>query len=161
MGWNFAFIVFVWIFAQFSLGVDYAKFYPQLIDYVSAQEIVISGYAGGGAMCLVLFAYLMRGLGFYSVVYLISKIAFALSQLTVCAVSFAAVAFWFYVPQNLWTDLSIYALAVPFLWLGASSASLWIFDFNYPISERLYNNILVAIISVVLTLILTYFGIRI
>lgn len=158
MIWNFVIIAFAWAVAQFSWGADYAELYQELILYVESHDIVISGYLAGGAFALVGLSYMFRGFGWYSLVFLISKVSFFISQFAVCLFSYAAVAFWFYASGNLWADVGYLVAALPFLWLFASSISLWIFDFNYPVAERIYDNILLAIISIVSVLAASFFG---
>ncbi len=159
MIWNFVIIAILWATAEFSWGVDYSETYKELIQYLEGHDIIISSYIAGGAFALVGFSYLFRAMGWYSLVFLMSKAAFYVSQFAVCLVSYAAVALWFYVSRNLWADMGYLFAALPFLWLFASSISLWIFDFNYPVTEKIYNNILLAIISVVAVLALSFFGI--
>jgi hypothetical protein len=158
MIWNFVIIAILWATAEFSWGVDYTVIYEALIEYLEGHDILMSGYLAGGAFGLVGLAYIFRALGWYSLVFLVSKASFYVSQFAVCLFSYAAIALWFYVSRNLWADVGYLVAAVPFLWLFSSSVSLWIFDFNYPVAERIYNNILLAIISIVVVLALSFFG---
>ena len=138
--------------------MEYSEVYEVLIKYLEGHDIALSGYIVGGAFGLVGLSYIFRAMGWYSLVFLMSKASFYISQFAVCFVSYAAVALWFYVSRNLWADVGYLIAALPFIWLFASSISLWIFDFNYPVTERIYNNILLAIISVVAVLALSFFG---
>ena len=159
MIWNFVIIALFWAIAQFAWGTDYAEFYKELIKFVNENDILLSAYLVGGASGLVASAYIFRGMGLYSLVFLLSKMSFYISQFAVCLFAYAGVAFWFYVSQNLWADIGYLMAAQPFIWLFASSISLWIFDFNYPVAEKIYDNILLAIIGVVAVLALSFFGI--
>ena len=158
MIWNFVIIALLWAVAEFSWGVDYTILYEELILYIEEHDFVLSGYIAGGAFALVGLSYVFRAMGLYSLVLLMSKAFFYLSQFAVCLFSYAAVALWFYVSRNLWADVGYLVAALPFLWLLASSISLWIFDFNYPIADKIYNNILLAIISVVAVLAASFLG---
>lgn len=157
MIWNFVIIAILWAVAEFSWGVDYTLLYEELILYIEGHDFVLSGYIGGGAFGLVALAFIFRSMGMFSLVFLMSKASFYVSQFAVCLFSYAAVALWFYVSRNLWADIGYLIAALPFLWLFASSISLWIFDFNYPVTEKIYNNILLAIISVVAVLAASFF----
>ena len=158
MVWNFVIIALVWAGAEFSWGVNYPDLYQEMMQYINEHEVLLAGYSVGGAFGLVVLSYMFRAFGWYSLVFLMSKLAFYLSQFLVCLISYSAVSFWFYVSQNLWADMGYVVAATPFVWLFAASISLWLFDFNYPVAEKIYNNIVVAIISVVVVLAMSFTG---
>ena len=124
MVWNFVIIALVWAGAEFSWGVDYSNLYQNMMEYVDEHEVLLSSYSVCAAFGLVILSYVFRALGWYSLVFLVSKLAFYVSQFIICLVAYSAVSFWFYVSKNLWADMGYIIAAMPFLWLLASSISL-------------------------------------
>ena len=161
MIWNFIIIAVVWGIGDFAWGVDYGALYPQLVSLLQERQTMLAAYVVGFSGALVLSSYLFQGLGWYSMLFMVSKLAFYLGQFLVCLVSFGAVLFWLYTASNLWVDMGYLNALLPFVWLFAASFSLGIFDFNYPVTERIYNHMLLAILSVLAVMLLALSGLNI
>jgi hypothetical protein len=99
-----------------------------------------------GSLVFVAVTFLLGETGFYSLMRLLGKMLFELSQSANYFVCLAAVIFYFQLHVNLWLDLGIVA-AIPFETFLASCLALYLFDFNYPIGERLRENFGAAVLS--------------
>lgn len=161
MIWNFIIIVVGWGIGEFAWGLDYGALYPQLVRLLQERQTMLAACVAGFSCALVLFSYLFQGLGWYSLLFMVSKLAFHLGQFLVCLVSFGSVLFWLYTASNLWVDMGYLNALLPFVCLFAASFSLGIFDFNYPVTEKIYNHVLLAILSVLAVMFLAISGINI
>jgi len=150
---NFIIIWFFWLGGEFVLGWNFTAYYELVFAYLAENQINLFVYGTLGSLGFVFIAYILRDLGLFSLMRLFSKLIFEFSQFVICFVSIFAVIFVFQQHLNLWKDLGILAV-VPFEMLLASCASLTMFDFNYPLGEKLLNNVGVPALSI-LTVILS------
>lgn len=136
----------LWLAAHFVYGVDFAVLAEELTQLVAAHGSSVLLYAGASAVALPVVSLFFRGLGSYSVMYLLDKFCFWLGQFLVAVVSLVAVIFWFEAEANLWSLLGAVA-ALPFLMLVSAAFSLKLFDFNYPLKETLINSLGLPVLS--------------
>lgn len=141
-----------------ALEGGYQAFYEAFAAYVSGQAYTLVLYGVAGSIAIVLLSLIFRGLGWYAVMYILSKCFFWLSQFCVTLLSVAAVIFWLDFQKNLWWDLGVMAGSIPFLVLVASGYSLKQFDFNYPIARAFEASLALPILSVVIIFTVAYFS---
>jgi len=143
---NIFVIAFFFLFAILS-EVDLQLFYNSMVEYLQANDMQLVG--GGVLLSLGLLALsvVFNAIRWYSVLLAMSKLAFALSKLFACLVSLLVVACFVQSGINLWLEIGFLPACLPFLFLGASSMSIRIFDFNYPIRNELVAYFLLLALS--------------
>jgi hypothetical protein len=145
-------IALLWLGSFVSYDLDYAELYARGLDYLQLHQGQVVGYAIAGTMGLVLGVFVLGQIRSFALVHLLARLTFEASQFAICLLSFAAVVFWFDFGRNLWADLGVLA-AVPFLVLAASCLGLWIFDFNYPLHNRILRNLTLPVLSLAIIVI--------
>lgn len=148
---NISITLLVWGFFHMMFEPDYAALYAGLIDSVTVRQTSILAWGFMGAALLVAGSYLCSFLGMYSLMYFLAKTFFELSQLAVCAVSVLSLAIWFLTRRNLWLDAAVVTYVLLYIYLGASALSLYIFDFNYPLKDKLASAAVLPIVATMLT----------
>lgn len=143
---NFVIIGLIWLGGQFIYGIDFAEYYELVVNYLSGNELNLLVYGTLGSICFVFISFVLRDVGFFSLMHMLSNFVFELSQFAICFVSIFAVIFVFQLQHNLWLDLGILAV-IPIEVLLASCTSLYLYDFNYPLGEKLLDNTGVLIFS--------------
>lgn len=146
-------IALLWLGSVISYNPDYAAISARTLHYLHLHQGQIAGYAILVAMGLVLGAFILGQIRSFSLLHLLARGFFEVSQFAICLLSFAAVVFWFDFNLNLWAALGSLLVAVPFLMLAASCLSFWIFDFNYPLYNRILRNLTLPALSLVIILI--------
>jgi hypothetical protein len=150
-------IAFVWLVSILVYDVKYQELYALTLDFLHSHRWQTMGYGILAPLGLLLCAFFLGRVSFFRPLYLLARIFFEASQLFIYLLSFGAVVFWFDFRQNLWVDLGMLA-ALPVLSLIASCCSLWIFDFNYPLRNRIQRNLLLAALSLVIIFIAARVG---
>jgi hypothetical protein len=150
-------IAIVWLGTMLAHDVNYQEIYAMALDFLHAHRGQAIGYGILAPLGLLLCSFFLGRVSFFSPLHLLARVFFEASQLFIYVLSFAAVVFWFDFGQNLWLDLGIFA-AVPFVSLIASCCSLWVFDFNYPLSNRIQRNLLLPALSLAIIFIAVYIG---
>jgi hypothetical protein len=150
-------IAFVWLGSILVYDVNYQELYILALDFLHAHRGQMMGLGILAPLLLLLCSFFLGRVSFFSPLYLLVRVFFEANQLFIYLLSFAAVVFWFDFRQNLWLDLGMLA-ALPFVSLIASCYSLWIFDFNYPLSNRIQRNLLLPAISLVIIFVAAYVG---
>jgi hypothetical protein len=135
-----------WFGGRFIYGVDFAKLYEFAVNVSSQNQWLLVSCGTIGSLFFIFVAFILSESGLFSLLHALSKLCFELSQFVICSLSFFAVIFFYQLQMNLWWDLGILAL-IPFEILAASCFSLYLFDFNYPLGEKLLNNIVAPIVS--------------
>ncbi|MEW6595111.1 MAG: hypothetical protein AB1413_09605 [Thermodesulfobacteriota bacterium] len=138
-----------WLAARFVYGVDFTLVAEAVTSFVAARATALLVYAGLSAVTLPFVSLLFRGLGSYAVMYLLDRFCFWLGQFLVALLSAAAVIFWFETGVNLWGGLGA-TVALPFLVLASAAISLKLFDFNYPLKERLMGSLWLPVASLLI-----------
>lgn len=139
-----------------ALEGGYQAFYEVFATFVADQAYTLALYGVAGSVAIVLLSLIFRGFGWYTVMFVLSKCFFWLSQFCVTLFSVAAVVFWLDFQKNLWWDLGLLVGSIPFLALFASGYSLKQFDFNYPITRAFEASMALPILSVLIIFISAY-----
>jgi hypothetical protein len=130
---------------------DYAVLYLNFLDYVLPRQTFILMVGLAGSALHVILASLCSALGLYVLMFLLAKVFFELSQLGVCLVSVSSLIFWFTAQRNIWFDAPVLIYLLLYTVLAASAFALYLFDFNYPLKEKLSSHLLLPVIATVLT----------
>ncbi len=144
---DFAIFALVWLGARFAWGVDLDAFHAGLFRLVAEGRGSLLGSALIVVCTLLLISYLCGTLRWYGPLYLLSRITFELSQLVLVCISCDAVILWFVNGINLWAQLGPLVASLPFLTFGASCYGFWMYDFNYPLQDRVLRNLAIPVIS--------------
>ncbi len=148
---NFIFIVVIWITCRFIFNLDFAERYEIAIMYLSENNLSLLAYGTIGSIIFVVIAYFLQTFGFYSVMLFFCKFIFEISQFMISFISVSAVVFFYQIQRNLWLDINLLSI-VPFEMLAASCLCLHLFDFNYPLRDKILDNIGVPILSGVIVI---------
>jgi hypothetical protein len=143
---NFVIVGLLWFGGRYIWNLDFTVLYDPIMAYLAENQWKIFIIATLGATGFVIAESLLMDWGFFLLMHISGKLLFELSQFVICFVSIFAVIFFYQLQLNLWQDLGILIL-VPFEALLASCFSLHIFDFNYPLGEKVVNNIGLPILS--------------
>jgi hypothetical protein len=146
-------IALLWLGSVISYNPDYGALYSRALQYLHLYQGQVVGYTMIGSLGIVFSAFILGQLRSFGLIHLLARIFFELSQLSICLLSFAAVVFWFDFGRNLWVALGFLLAAVPFVVLAASCVCFWIFDFNYPLHNRITRNLTLPALSLVIVLI--------
>lgn len=149
---NFIILSIGWICGRYLYGVDSAKLYELIVGVPSQYQWLLLSCGTIGSVFFVFVALILRDSGLFSLLHGLSKLNFEFSQFVICSISFFAVIFFHQLQANLWWDLGFLVL-IPFEILAASCFSLHLFDFNYPLGEKLLNNTVIPIVSGLIVLV--------
>ena len=144
---DFVIFALLWLGARFAWGVDLAAFHEQMFRFVAEQQTSLLGSVVVVVFCLVLASYLCGTLRWYGLLYLLSRCSFELSQLVLVCISCDAVILIFNDGVNLWGQLGPLVVSLPFMTLAASCFGFWMYDFNYPLQDRIVRNLLPPVLS--------------
>lgn len=138
MGRNFFFSGCAFAFFYLA-GLTPAQILAPLFGFLAAYQTAL--LVGGvlGVLALVCTSLLFGGLGFFNVLYMIAKGVYELAQLLLCAMTLAALVFWFDLGVNFWTEGGATLAVVLYTGLYGAAFSLHVFDFNYPVKEVLLS----------------------
>ena len=150
---DFIIVGLIWFGGRYVWHIDFSASYQAAFKILTEYDLTILTYGTMGAICLVMISYILRALGFFSLMRIFTKLIFEISQLSICFLSIFAVILLFQINVNLWQDISTLSV-IPFEVLIASCVSLYLFDFNYPLGSKILPNIMVPILSI-----LTVFGV--
>lgn len=148
---NITIVLGCWVFFHMMFEPDYAVIYADFLDYVLVRQTLILAVGLAGSALHVILAALCSALGLYVLMYLLAKVFFELSQLGVCLVSVSSLIFWFIAQRNIWLDAPVLIYPLLYAVLAASALALYIFDFNYPLKEKLAGHLLLPVIATMLT----------
>ncbi|MDA8164815.1 MAG: hypothetical protein M0017_07285 [Desulfobacteraceae bacterium] len=140
-------IALLWLGSLVSYSPDYATLYARILEQLQLHQAQVVGYTLAGSVGLVAGVYILEQIRSFALVHLLARLAFEASQLAICLLSFAAVVLWFQLGRNLWVELGFLLASVPFMVLAASCLCLWIFDFNYPLHNRIMRNLTLPFLS--------------
>lgn len=143
---NLLFFSLAWLGGRYLFDLDFAQYYALAMGYLSDNTSFLLLSATLGSVFCVASAFFLGETGFFSLMQLLGKFLFEISQSAIYFVSLFAVIFYFQLHVSLWQDLGLLAI-IPFEVLLASCVSLYLFDFNYPLAEMLLENIGIAILS--------------
>lgn len=128
------------VFAALLLaGYTSAEVLASTLDFLAAKRTMLLASGLLGVIALVCTSLLFRGIGFFSILYVMAKAVYKLAQLLLCAVSLAALVFWFNLGVNLWVEGGGPLTIVLLVWLYGAALCLRLFDFNYPIKDVLFS----------------------
>lgn len=153
---DFVIFALVWMGARFAWGVDLAAFHDQMFLFVAEHQTSLLGSVLVVIFCLVLISYLAGTFRWYGLLYLLSRFSFELSQLVLVCISCDAVLLKLNLGINLWSELGPLVVSLPFLTLGASCFGFWMYDFNYPLQDRIARNLLPPVLSGVIIGIISF-----
>lgn len=148
---NISITLLAWGFFHMMFEPDYAVLYASLIDFVTVRQTAILAWGLLGAALLIAGSYLCSFLGMYLLMYLLAKVFFELSQLAICMASVFSLIIWFAIQRNVWLDAAAVTYVLLYAFLGASALSLYIFDFNYPLKDKVAGHAVLPIIATMLT----------
>ena len=143
---DFIIVCLLWLMIRFVWLIDLPTIHDAVVGFISSSQASLLTGAVLGALGIVVVAYLLSAVRVYPPLYLLSRLTFEVSQFAIVLLSVFAVILRFDCGLNLWAGLGI-AASVPFLFLGASCAGFWLYDFNYPLQQRLARNIVVPVLS--------------
>lgn len=128
------------VFAAFFLaGLTSAELLAPLLDFLAAKRTALMASGLFGVIAMLCASLLFRGIGFFNVLYVMAKAVYKLAQLFLCAMSLAALLFWFNLGVNLWLGGGGTLTIVLLGWLYGAALCLRLFDFNYPVREVLFS----------------------
>lgn len=144
---DFVIFALLWLGARYAWGVDLAAFHEQLFRSIVEHQASLLGSAMVVVLCLILISYLSGTFRWYGFLYLLSRLSFELSQLVLVCISCDAVILILNDGVNLWGQLGPLLASLPFLTLAASCFGFWMYDFNYPLQDRIVRNLVPPILS--------------
>lgn len=144
---DFVIFALLWLGARFAWEVDLAAFHEQMFRFVVANHTLLLGSVVVTVLCLLLVSYLCGTLRWYGFLYLLSRFTFELSQLVLVCISCDAVLLILNDGVNLWGQLGAMVVSLPFMTLAASCFGFWMYDFNYPLQDRILRNLLPPVLS--------------
>ena len=147
---NLVLISLLW-YGLRGYGVDLQEYYVLASGYLANHHQVVLMYGILGALGMVLISYIFAAFNLHTLMHLFASLFFELTQFSICLISLVAVTFWLGFHVNVWRDLGL-TIILPFAWLFASCFSLRIFDFNYPVTDKILSNILLALVSGIIIL---------
>lgn len=153
---DFVIFALLWMGARFAWGVDLAAFHDRLFLFVAEHHGALLGSVLVVLFCLVLISYLAGTFRWYGLLYLLSRFSFELSQLVLVCISVDAVLLQFNEGVNLWGQLGPLVASLPFLTLAASCFGFWMYDFNYPIQDKIVRNLLPPLASGVIVGVISF-----
>lgn len=119
------------------VGFTSAEVLVPALDFIAANRTVLLASGLLGVFALVCASLLFGGVGFFNILYVMAKAAFELVKLLFCAMSVAALIFWFDLGGDFWLEGGGVLAIVLYAWLYGAAVSLRIFDFNYPVKDAL------------------------
>lgn len=131
-----------------AYNVDMAGWYEIAAGYIADAQVGICVQAIIGGCLLVLMSVLMAQAGAYSLMLLFSRLVLEISLLGVSLLSFGGLYFSWVLLKNVWFDMGVAAL-VPFLGVATAGFCLHLFDFNYPVSQKIVGYLVVSFFSIV------------
>lgn len=153
MAKQLAFIAFVFYIGFMGDLIDAGTYYG-LVALLNDQYMLLSGLGLVLAFGLVMFSMAFGTTAWFSLVYVLAKLVYEVSQFFICLLSLLAVLFCLHFNLNLWADLQPLLTVLPFLLLGFSCASIRIFDFNYPVRNTLTGHLTLVALSWCIILVL-------
>lgn len=150
-------IAFLWLGSRLAYAPDYQELYARSLDFLLIHQADVVAYSVFGAVVLVLCSFILAQIRIFGPLHMLARLFFEASQLTIYALSFVAVVLRFEIGRNLWLDPGLLA-GVPFLALLASCLSLWIFDFNYPLRNRIQRNLALPVLSLLIVFLAGFLG---
>ncbi|MBU0729231.1 MAG: hypothetical protein KKE17_04535 [Proteobacteria bacterium] len=139
-------IISVWSCGKYLAQVDFLSYYAKYIALLPGNEHLFLAYGSAAAFFLVMIAFMMRAVGVYALLHLVSRFFFEISQFIICLLSLVAIYFWVTAHVNVFKDLGLLVF-VPLELILASVYCLNIYDFNYPVMSKLINNIMLLLVS--------------
>jgi len=128
------------VFVAFLLaGFTSAEVLASVLGFLAANRTMLLASGLLGVIALVCASLLFRGIGFFNILYVMAKAVYKLAQLLLCAMSLAALGFWFDLGVNLWLEGGGILAFVLLVWLYGAALCLRVFDFNYPVREVLFS----------------------
>ena len=134
--WIHLFILAVGFGFAMAYNLDMAALYRQGAAYVAAEHISICGKTLVGGVCFVFLGLVMERLSLYSLMRLLARLLMELSLLLLTGLALFALFCLVALGKNVFAD-SMSLILVPFMGLGTSMVTLYLFDFNYPFAARL------------------------
>ncbi len=144
---DFAIFALLWLGARFAWRVDLSAFHEDMFRFLTQNQGSLLGSALLVVCCLLIISYLCGTLRWHGPLYVLSRFTFEISQLSLVCLSLDAVLLWFGGGVNLWGQIGPLLASLPFLTLGASCFGFWMYDFNYPLQDRIARNLLLPILS--------------
>ncbi|OGQ87405.1 MAG: hypothetical protein A2512_01580 [Deltaproteobacteria bacterium RIFOXYD12_FULL_56_24] len=120
-------------------GYTSAEVLASALDFFAAKRTALLASGLLGVIALVGASLLFRGIGFFNILYVMAKAVYKLAQLLLCAMSLAALGFWFDLGANIWLEGGGVLAFVLLVWLYGAALCLRLFDFNYPVGEVLFS----------------------
>ncbi|MDH5298888.1 MAG: hypothetical protein OEV91_07705 [Desulfobulbaceae bacterium] len=149
---DFVIVLVLWLGARFAWQVEMPAAYDGLVRVAGEFQTPLLGYAALLIVGLVVAFYLLGMLRWFAPLYVLSRFTFEVSQFLIVLLSVSAVLFRLDVGANLWSGLGATLASVPFLLLGSSCLGFWLFDFNYPLQQRLVRNLVLPLLSALIIL---------
>lgn len=144
---NISISVLLWLASLSVFGDNYQEAYGRFVQFAEGNDLTLLSYGVLGSMSFVGLTYMIGGMGWYTLMFLVNRVFFWLSQFFICLISVLAIAFWFDFGQNIWMDLGASVCAIPFVALGAGAISLRLFDFNFSVIEDIKSHIILPVLS--------------
>lgn len=144
---NFFIYLLLWCGARYAWMVDLSAFHEELFRQLPEYQGALFLSALVVIFFILLISYLCGALRWHGPLYLLSRLTFEISQLALVILSCDAVFIWFDSNINLWMMLGPQIASLPFLTLGASCLGFWMYDFNYPLQDRIARNLMVPVLS--------------
>ncbi|HIJ91040.1 MAG: hypothetical protein OEV89_10095 [Desulfobulbaceae bacterium] len=120
-------------------GITSAEVLGAVVGFLVANHAVLVGGGLFGVLALVFASLLLRGGGFFNILYAMARVVYELVQLLLCAMSLAALVFWFDLGVNFWLEGGGTLALILYAWFYGAAFSLHVFDFNYPVKEALLS----------------------
>lgn len=144
---DFFIFLLLWTGARYAWMVDVSAFHDEMFSLLTVHHSSLLFSAVVVVFSILLISYLCGSLRWHGPLYLLSRISFEISQLVLVIISCDAVFLWFGSQINLWAQLGPLVASLPFLTLGASCFGFWMYDFNYPLQDRIARNLMVPAVS--------------
>ncbi|MFA7382457.1 MAG: hypothetical protein WC001_03330 [Desulfurivibrionaceae bacterium] len=129
--------------AIFLAGFTCAELLASWRGFFAANRSMLLASSLLGVIALICTSLLLSGIGFFNILNVMAKAVYKLAQLLLCALSLAALVFWYDPGVNLWLEGGGVLAILLLVWLYGAAFCLRMFDFNYPVSDvLLYYSVL-------------------
>lgn len=142
-------ILIFWGFTHFGEIINYGDLTARVDTAMQGSEMVVLGEALAVGFIMVVLAVIMSMFQYYPLMYAVVRIFYVLSRYAICALALISVLHWLASGQDMWAALGAGA-AAPFIVFAASLAGIRVYDFNYPLQNRIAEIAAVVFLSLLI-----------
>lgn len=130
-----------------SLKCNFVAIYEVVLEQIKKYQKIFL-YSACVFVCLsTIFTLVFNRSRVSFFINIINNFEFSLGETIIVLISLFSLGSWFFLRQNFWREIGSGTFLVPFTFLIVSSINLKLYDFNYPIWNRLFKSFIVPIIT--------------